>query len=227
MTFNEKAHWDRLRQTISEQSGEHWEHNGISGLCRNGDRKNEAPLQIGKYSGTLVVVGTAPCVYDDLQLVPDNCDRMAVGNIGSKLDNLTHWVSIHSECLVLLAEMRVIENYFHGNIPILHGHHYRRQTNESLAKKHHITYWCTLPKVMGGGPFACQIAVAMGYERIICTGMPSDDRGSFLGSYTLKTFTPEYVEEKQDAWRRCAEIPEFKKRVRSVSGFTKELFGAP
>lgn len=227
MEFDENAYWANLQRTIKESAGPTWEYNSIKGFCENGPEKNEAPALIGKYSGTVVVVGTAPCVFDDLKKVPGDCDLMAVGNIGSKLDNLTHWVSIHSECLPLLAEMRLIENYFHGNRPILHGHHWRRQTNESLAEKHPIIYWCIMPKVRGGGAFACQIAIAMGYDRVICAGMPCDDNGSFLGNYTRKTFTPDYVKEKQDAWRICAENPEFKKRVRSVSGFTRELLGSP
>jgi hypothetical protein len=229
----ELAHWAKVEATHKIYEVPRWEYRGVSGECRSGKDGKSPPRHIGKYSGELVVIGTAPCVFDDLAKLPKHYDRMAIGSIGNHIPNLTHWACLHCEAITLQAHLRLIDGFFPTETkkPIIHTHHFkRRKTLQILADRHIDTYWHT--GTMGyplsdSGLFGVTLGIAMGYDEIICAGIPLDGQGSFFGKYTMSLMTEEYMQERYDCWKNYADLPEFKKRVRSVSGYTKELLGLP
>jgi hypothetical protein len=219
---DEAVYWDSLRKKIEPNLAPVWHYRGIRG-------KGAEPDLLGAYEGkSLIVIGTAPCVYHDLALITGTHDRMATSTIGLQLDNLTHWAELHTEIIPHFAHIRKVSSYF-SDRPFIHAHHFQRERDASkeMCDRYIDVYWHCYPLTCGSGLFGVEIGIAMGYEQIICAGMPLDDTGSVAGKHTKYRFTSDYVREQHEAWESFAEIPEFKKRVRSVSGFTKELFGPP
>lgn len=61
----------------------------------------------------------------------------------------------------------------------------------------------------GSGMYAVQVGIALGYEKIILVDMPLDG----------------HCEAHRAGWKEA--FPLLKDKVRSLSGYTKKLFGAP
>lgn len=220
MPEDDAAYWDGLRERVKPHLPPSWSYRGIRG-------KGKAPKQLGAYEGkSLVVIGSAPCAYDDLQLIPQETDRMAVSMIGLSIGNLTHWADLHTEILPHLVHIRNVSGHFKDR-PVIHAHHLQRHRNinKGMCERYIDTYWNCRPLTVGSGLFGVQIGIAMGYDKVICAGMPLDDTGTVIGRHTRERFTPDTILEQRTVWREFASFPEFKKRVRSVSGYTKELFG--
>ena len=71
--------------------------------------------------------------------------------------------------------------------------------------------------------FATLIGLTMGYKAIILAGCPMDKGGHWFFGEEHKG--PDWREEDYQAWREFAQTEEAK-RVRSLSGFTKEVLDA-
>lgn len=81
------------------------------------------------------------------------------------------------------------------------------------------------------GLFAAQIAYLMGCERIILCGCPGDGTKRWMDDAPRTDYqygSGESAGDKRDRLQLVNEmnrVPEMKKRIRSMSGFTKEFFG--
>jgi hypothetical protein len=203
-----------------------WEYRGVTA---DGD----PPSCVGAYSGTLVIVGSGPCVWDDLESFPVECDRMAIGNVGMHLSGLTHWASLHTAEMPHLAQIRSLDNiYKRETRPLLHCHKptaYIGKLPEFM--RHSIShYWYLSKSYQTSGIFGVQIALAMGYDNIILAGLPCDNSGSYWGDYTKTRQRHGII---QPRWACLVDetsphfLSEAKRCVRSLSGHTKEVFGAP
>jgi hypothetical protein len=73
--------------------------------------------------------------------------------------------------------------------------------------------------------FAVLTSLAMGYPRIILAGCPLDDKGHW---YELENEITRTIWDEEDfkAWESFKKQPE-SARVKSCSGFTKDLLGVP
>ena len=168
-----------------------------------------------------VVLGTAPCMWDDLRRTPDGLDVVAVNRAGWLcLKPITLWVSIHGANLVGFIEKRrglganmTFDAY--GNFA----------ANEESGD---VIRW---NRPNGGGSsslFATRIALELGYERVVLVGVP------LVGDTTISDRdNTEIVEEWSAAgfgvyrggWEKVRS--EIADNVRSMSGWTRETFGAP
>lgn len=110
--------------------------------------------------------------------------------------------------------------------------------NKSRATQAGIdVYWpdCTTLATSGGSAIA--IALKMGFENIVLCGMPMNGGdGYFQGSamqqdeprFGLESPESDYIQGYQRKLIEFSENePEALERVRSLSGFTRELFGPP
>lgn len=166
---------------------------------------------------SLIALGGARGLWDELEeaqrLFPD-ADVGAVNQAGADYaGHLTLWVTLHPEKFGDWQQWRA-----------------RRLLNTSYtAVSHKLAAGARIDlkkaQVFSGcsGLYLCQVAaINFGYDRIIVCGMPL-------------TEDPHYFDETawQDArryrrgWREASQQPELKGKIRSMSGWTRELLGGP
>lgn len=190
--------------------------------CRGIRGGGQPPKHLGKYSGRLIVLGGARCVWDDLLEVKKQgvkADLMAVNDVGMYCQlPLQHWVSMHAGNLVLwrkLLHEHAVD--FHG---LLHTNNAKSQTGQGLNE------WQIYDPGAYSGLFAAQVALCLGYEQIILCGVPQDDSGRFFDPPWVKGLTHGSDNTSKKAFRQAVQSnPELKRCVRSMSGWTRELFG--
>lgn len=172
-----------------------------------------------------IVLGTAPCMWDDLRGLLSHgasWDVIAVNNAGAiYLNPIVAWVSLHADSLEKLVLLREKAG---GNMDatvwgwVTPGHE---------ARLPHVTPW-TLGWVEGtSSMMGLRAAMYMGYQRIVLCGVPLDDTGclredrnlpvSFHSVGGYSRFRDSWVPQKH-LIRHCA---------RSMSGWTQEFLGAP
>lgn len=191
-----------------------WEFRGIRG-------GGGAPSYLGKFKGNLIIIGGARCVWDDYQKLRDtgfDDSVMAVNEVGCFFDRpLNHWVSMHANYLTHWVALRKGHSMM--------GHECLTHTREPYPGIRVV--WDIQNYGPFSGLFAAQVAVALGYEKIVLCGVPQDGSGRF--------FDPPWMpggehsdENSKKAFRNTVEqTPELKRSVRSMSGWTRALFGAP
>jgi len=174
---------------------------------------HDLPDMAGKFKGALLIMGGARCVWDDARGWEG--DRMAVNDIGAHYKGtLRHWCSLHPE-------------YFPGWLKYREGHNYQGHVfTHSVKKVDGVQVaWHMLPTRGGSsGLFATIIACLLGYERIVLAGIPMDGQGHYFDdpAEDYSQFgRPDMIEW---AW---AKENVFQGRVKSMSGKTRALLGAP
>lgn len=173
-----------------------------------------------------IVCGSARCLWDDLaELEGVDADLVAVGFSGMALPRRpVHWVSQHAFdfqwMLPYLKRGRVLTDSG------LFVRHIETHSNRACACVLHVWPKSVMPDRGSSGESAARVSLAMGYERVILAGVPLDDQGHFydpppglMGAsyYNYSTYVK--------SWESSA--AEFAGRVRSVSGLTRDLLGAP
>ena len=98
-------------------------------------------------------------------------------------------------------------------------------------------YWPDGVTLATSGGSAIKIALEMGFERIVLCGMPMNGGDGYFAQSALEQDEPrfgfedpesEYIDGYRKALVRFVEEnPEARRKVRSLGGFTRELFGAP
>ena len=154
---------------------------------------------------TLLVLGTAPCVFDDMERAPDG-DRMVVNLAGVHFRHFKYWASVNEHEMQDLLDARSaaglskkgFEIHVPGDFP-----------NATVWRK----YRCP-----SSGLFAARIGVKLGYDRVILCGVPQSGINTFDG----------HKGNYEDVWFAWEErLPELRGRVFSMSGQTKDWFGEP
>jgi hypothetical protein len=193
-----------------------------------------------QHSGkTCLVIGGARGVWEDFtQAKKDTpeADVLAVNAIGCYVPGkLNYWFSLHAFYLKTWHTVRKMTFKGHGyQKPALWA---LRHTGEGVEKGDMDAVWQfgdpTISRsakrsgsLEDSGFFAMCIALVLGYSRVHLVGCPADDSGH--------VFIPkwEYLEHDKEAIRRAwvstlDTYPECRERVRSYSGLTQELLGAP
>ena len=177
---------------------------------------------IGSLEGrTAIVAGNADGVWKEfgglLEAVPDPV-VFAVNDVGMYMEPLHHWVSIHLD-------------KFPAWIAV------RKNSLESSPSVHSVSYgdgvnyaWEALdPVFILSGYFAMQLAYLMGAAKIILCGCPGEKGRRFfdLEARDFGYGAGSGAEDKLVQGQVISEmvrLPEFKSRVRSTSGWTKEFF---
>jgi hypothetical protein len=193
------------------------------------------PRIAGTYRGkNLIVCGDAQCVWIDLELFgarddshmgrvrKDGWDIMVVNKLG---ETFPGWI-----------------NHWYSNLP--------RVINASIAARRDeytrefspswITHSCNVGAdhrwPWGGhgtsGLGAVLVGVGLGYDRIVLCGLPLDD-GPHNGEphwrktkFASSEAAGSKMDDRDHHWRRAIDLA-FDKKVRSMSGRTKEWLGGP
>lgn len=176
---------------------------------------------LGKYSGRLIVLGGARCVWDDFLEVKKQgvkADLMAVNDVGLYCQlPLQHWVSMHPDNLQLWRSL--VHTHAMDCSAVLHS-------NKANQGRWPIYDWQMYDPGAYSGLFAAQVGLCLGYEQIILCGVPQDQSGRFFDPPWVKGLTHGTDNTSKNAFRHAVHgNPELKRCVRSMSGWTKELFG--
>jgi hypothetical protein len=196
-----------------------WTLNGITGRAEN------PPGCAGNFSGRAVVMGCGRCIWDDLAQVKD-LDRIGVIAINNMIlhhkGRVHHGVSMHPEEPNL---WRALRPYYQGEGSHVHTHSYMKHGKIGLSECDVI--WGIIEGSGGGtsGILATMIGLALGYDEIILAGVPLDNSGHFYDppGLEVKTFGSDFIKIE---WTNTANNY-FQGRVKSLSGWSRELLGGP
>lgn len=191
-------------------------------LLRYVNPQGELPGIAGTKSGPLLVCCTAACVWDDLRSFNyDGYDVMAIADMMTYFPGpLAHGVSLHDDWMMSYAFQQFYRGS-HANWPPMKTH-----SGISTKKNDWVKYVWPLHRDGGtSGLFGVLIGLLMGYDRIVVAGSPLDDGPHFWEPPWIKREfygRPTILKE----WERARDAV-FDGRVKSLSGNTRELLGAP
>lgn len=189
--------------------------------------RGELPSRAGKFSGPLLVMGGGrvalgggryETVWDDYAKVrPWKGEIMAVNDVGMHLhDRVRHWVTLHSEYMAGWRSYRQGHLYGSGDRPMTHSH-----------KDKSASVDCVWPMAQLGGTsglFACFIGLLLGYDEIVLAGVPMTGSGHYFDPPWVGS---NFADDSTKLVWRWSQTNIFEGRVKSLSGWTKELLGAP
>jgi len=196
-----------------------WELNGITGPGES------PPRCAGNFSGVAVVMGCGRTIWDDLAQVKD-LDRIGVIAVNNMIlhhkGRVNHGVSMHPEEPNL---WRALRPYYQCEESHVTTHGYRKHDKAGLSECDYV--WGNIDGAMGGTSsiLAVIVGLALGYDEIILAGVPLDGDGHFYDppGKTLNMFNSDFIKME---WTNT-EHNYFQGRVKSLSGWTRELLGAP
>lgn len=191
-----------------------WDYRGYRG-------PGDPALLATKEGKAAIVIGTAGCVWEDLARVEhlrEAADIFAVKEIGAFLPWIVHhWVTLHPKELPHLMALRLVRHYGMDIKPVTHS-------NKPHSAVDHA--WEMANYGANSGFYAAEVALVMGYDRIILAGCPADNTPHFYDPPWRKTTAGDSHVLK--AWRlEIMRNGEIRSRVRSLSGWTRDLLGAP
>lgn len=175
---------------------------------------------------TAIVAGSARCVFADLEVAraadPD-AQVVAVNTTGLFLSSVLHLASLHPEFVARVAALRPLMDCVpnpRGEVVVTH----------SIAAYPGVDrVWPAIPHTGSSSLFAVRVALELGFDRVICAGVPLDSSGRFFdppGPARWDWDAPEWGDPYREAWRAAA-LEEFAGRVTSCSGWTRALLGGP
>lgn len=194
--------------------GAKWFHKGY---CGQGNVEHLLDSCLGR---TAVIVGSAQGVFEEYEQHRHGALVFAVNDIGMYLPQVDHWVAMHTPKLDhWVALRRDITAKPCGNLDF-------RVHDGGLYGERDWYQWRALTPTMSySGMFAAQIAYLMGCEPIVLCGIPQDSTARFFEREARKDGA--YANGQQQIKEECAFKPEFKKAIRSCSGWTRDYFGSP
>jgi len=171
----------------------------------------------------LIIVGSARCVWDDLEkLLPIECDVMAINDMimhypykidhaySNDFDMLNEWV----------AARRPMQKKLDGKV------------------RKHCCFPCKDAEIHNvkahgsSGLNAIYVGLELGYDEIIVCGVPLDNSGHYFDPSWVRTnFENEIPNKKRHGadqirfWSSAAE--KWGGKVKSMSGRTRDILGAP
>lgn len=201
--------------------GATWETRGYAGQGNVVELIDSAPLCYR----SAVVAGNGCTVFQDIANVEKKIGKdyimFAVNDVGMFLPKVDHWVSLHHDFLKAWRDVR-----WQQSRP---GEDVKLHSIEDMAYIHYV--WKQLTPLFAlSGYFAMQIAYILGAEEIILCGCPGMVQRRFFEweakayGYGGGTQGADNSVRKQliDEMNR---LPDFKQKVRSMSGWTKDYFG--
>jgi len=208
---------------MAERSDANWRWGGYCGLG------NVGPLIGALRTKTAIICGNAKGVFEELQALRDIYDYgdisvFAVNDVGMYLPRVDHWVSLHWANIYAWREVRWLLNRGVEDI----RYHSVKQDDEKI-----IDYlWEELTPVFAlSGYFAMQIAYIMGADKIILCGCPGEPAPRFFEAQPRSDFGYGMGLGSADTGifsqlvGEMTRVPDFKSKVRSMSGWTKSYFG--
>jgi len=170
---------------------------------------------------TALIFGNAITAHSDWAAVPDrdNSIIFGVNDVGVYLPKIHHWVSLHPDKLEHWIALRKIDAFLWNN--------FNSHTTRPVTGLTHVWKWLS-PSFGLSGYAAMQIAYLMGFDKIILCGCPGDATKRFFdfnGRRECDGFDYQKEGNLEQLTKEMKRVPEFKAKVRSMSGFTKEFFG--
>lgn len=179
--------------------------------------------------GQALICGSAPTLVDDLELARLWMPEAAViaVNESARIVKADFLVTQHPE-KALWFRSRSLD----PDIEVHTGKSRERAVRYSID-----VYWpdCTTLATSGGSAIA--IALKMGFQKVLLCGMPMNGGDGYFRGSTMRRDEPRFGMESPDSEyiqgykKKLVEFtkkqPEVLRIVRSMSGFTRELFGAP
>ena len=168
-----------------------------------------------------IVLGSAPCLWDDLIPVPlsnnGEWERIAVNGAGVLCGNPLHvWCSIHGPLLVEWIEKRRalgrdMDFEAYGNFA----------DNQESGD---VIRWNRPNGGGSSGLFTVLIAIELGFDKLILCGMPMDGEERITSGGDIEPGLTPYQHYRKGWIQRQGILSE---HVRSMSGWTRETFGEP
>ena len=197
------------------------------------------PAYQHKHKGTLLVLGSAPCVREDLsdaRYARPNSAIMAV-NEAVKITRPNFIASLHCEKMAIFDAMA--RQMWGNKIWSTHsGNVTARGTERNDYKT--VEYWWLTMKHCGGTSAwaAAMIGAAMGFEEIVLCGCPMNGGDGYFNAGDTARSTPSdprfgeklphssLIKSAQDHIQKHKGTPEAA-LVSSMSGFTRDALGTP
>lgn len=186
----------------------------------------------------LLAVGSAPCLFDDVQaalrLYPD-ASLMLINGACTSFRHAEHVLSGHTNKSRLFAAARA-KAFPDGPSYRMHATlSYPAQKQENPD----VTDWWSQEYVTGATSAgkAARIGLALGYDRVILCGCPMDaEAGYWEGEAVVPHDCARFntagnprrvITRYRDKMAALAKQEPFKSRVFSMSGFSRQVLGAP
>lgn len=196
-----------------------WEIDGVVG-------HGEAPALAGRKRGRrLLILGPAPCLFDDLKALgalssdvgPDETMSVNFSWLAAPWP-IEHMCSLEA---AVLPHFKALARHIAGNprLPIVtHGGHPGDPAD---------VVWHIEQQRGTSGLFAIFIGIAMGFSKIVAAGLPLDSSGHFFDTPETRRWGDydRLPPASVSVWRAAAE--RWPDRVRSLSGRTADWFGRP
>lgn len=179
--------------------------------------RGDPPSCLGAFYGPLLVLGGGRSMWDDYaQVRPWKGEIMCVNDSGMHLhDRVRHWVTLHPEYLPGWVAYRAGHLYGQGVPATTHSNKHKPGVDKAWPVDN-----------VGGtsGLFACYVGLMLGYSEIVLAGVPMDNSGHYFDPPWYRSdFDDKAI---RSVWKQ-AKTHYFAGRVRSLSGFTRELLGEP
>ena len=181
---------------------------------------------------TAIVLGSAPCMWDDLEgaraFAPD-ADLVVVNEAGiSCLDRITHWCSLHGGKLKNWVATRLDRG---GNADFTaHGLFHPYMPSEArFLPTFRLLSW-ERPSPEGSSGLFAAIVASVFYDNVILAGVPLDGKTviDVNGEQIPAPNSGVGYHVYQVSWPRAVDRGDLDPaRLSSMSGWTRELFGAP
>lgn len=181
--------------------------------------KNKIDIKLSKI---VLIMGDGSCLPDDIQHFLSICygpkdesirhDIFAVNRSINFYGPCTHWGAVDGDEAVYQAVQLKLQNrnlLRHALMPEIAGFDIFWEPVDIPAED-----WRG-----NSALFAVEACLAMGYKKIVLAGCPMDHNGHW---YAPHYSGPLWTE---DAYKRWEKLEETKPPIRSMSGWTKELFG--
>lgn len=198
----------------------------LNGIEITGD----PPKVAGNFPGRCLVIGSSAGLWDDVRALYRKDSENKYDYCGVNFGGffwpwpITHLVSLHANYVQYWATFRQKT----GMQGWIHTHAAKKELQVENV-------WHFVRPAAMSGLFAAKAMLACGYDEVVLVGNPMDNSGHFydpppgmlapgeIHSYELMRYRHR---ENLIEWEQAA-TEEFKGRVKSMSGYTRDLLGEP
>jgi len=166
-----------------------------------------------------IVLGTAPCMWDDLERAPRGLDVICVNGAGFLyLEPIAMWCSIHGSYMRGWIEKRRAAG---ASMDFLAYGNFSKHEDPG-----EVIPWNRPNGGGSSGMYAVTVALESGYDKVILCGVPLEGQQRYDYKESAEVVpSPTDYKHYRSGWINNREM--FAGRVRSMSGWTRELLGAP